>query len=344
MDVTVLTAAALLKIPVDQPEKLYTPDMDAMKLEYRKLASHWHPDKGGNADVFAHIKLLFEKAEVKIMKGVWEIPGYFSFTDASGIKREIRYAKKNLFELGEYYICPGSVVYAITKDNQDLADIAVRAITGLYYHNADMEKNVGSYLPLKVQRFETADRIIVRIEKRKNSICLRDLLAHQGGKLDPKHVAWITSRLYNIACYLQISGLTHNDIAIDSLYIEPSEHTVSLIGGWWYSRKVGEKLVAAASNTVKSIPSDILSKKIADPRIDLDLIRSVGRVLLGDSIGNKLILDKSLPNALVTWYRSASHGEAIKDYRVWQEKVLIDSFGVRKFVPFDVSFNDVYPK
>lgn len=342
MDPMTLTADALLKIPVTRPELLYSSDLTLMKTQYRKLASHWHPDKGGSADVFAHIKLIFEQAETKIMFGTWETPNEFMFTTADGTKHIIRYNRKHKFELGEYYVGSTQVVFSLEKVNADLVDQCERTIKSFKYKNSEMEHHIGTYLPTKLKRFETSDRVIVLIPKIPQTICLRDLLEHQGGKIDPKHVAWIVSRLYNLACYFQVSELTHNDISIDTLFLDPANHTVSIIGGWWYSREAGQRLIAASSNTMKNIPSDILHDKIADPRIDLNLIRSIGRTLLGDSIGNKLVLDKTLPSALVSWFLGASNGDAIKDYRVWQDKVLKDSFGVRKFVPFEVSFNDVY--
>lgn len=340
-NVRALAADDILSIQLEQPERLYSDDLTVLKAEYRQLASKWHPDKGGRDDVFQHIRVLFNCAELKILEGTWEEHGVLLIKTKDKTFQSL-YFKKRTFELGDMFIGKGFVSYRIEKENKDLIDIAVKRIRSLTF-TSPIEKKTEPFLPKISGVYETDKHWIVMIHK-KESICLADLLEHQGGKLDPKHVAWIISRLYNLAAYLGTNRLTHNDFSIDSIFIDPVKHTAELLGGWWYSQREGEKLVAASRNTVKLIPHNILSKKIADPQIDLNLIRGVGRTLLGDAIGNTLVSDKDLPKALVSWLRGASAGHALKDYKAWQEKVLIDSFGERKFVNFDVSFHDVYGK
>lgn len=346
-DVKAFSADDLLAIPVEEPERLFTGELTTMKLEWKHLRSKWHTDHSGRNDVFQHVKILFEKAELKMLNGVWEVPGEFRFTDITGFSAIVQHVKKRTFELGDYYIGKSDITYSIDKSNKDLVNAAQYVIKGLTF-KTDIEQKLESFFPLKpagnTTVYETADRLIVRTGRVRESICLRDLLEHQGGKIDPKHVAWIISRLYNFACYLQVNKLTHNDFSLDSLYVTPDDHNVSLIGGWWYSRIVGEKLLAASSNTVKLIPMSILSKKMADPVIDLNLIRGVGRALLGDVVGTTLVRDKTLPKPMVAWLLGASAGDARKEYKTWHDKVLVDSFGPRKFVKLDVTFDNVYGK
>ena len=74
-DAAVLTAAAILAIPEDQPERLFgTPD--AITGCYHALAKRWHPDHAaGVKAVFSHVAILHAKACEKRDLGLWRTPG-----------------------------------------------------------------------------------------------------------------------------------------------------------------------------------------------------------------------------------------------------------------------------
>ena len=77
-------------------------------------------------------------------------------------------------------------------------------------------------------------------------------------------------------------------------------------------------------------------------KIDAELIRAVGRELLGDGVGSKLLSDPNIPNALLNWVRTAAIGDAYKEYEEWSKKVLKDSFGERRFVELKIQASDIY--
>lgn len=340
-DVSKFSAAEILA--TSSPESLFTGDVEIAEQEYRKLSQLWHPDRNPTADgVFAQVNVLYHQALDKLKAGTWHTPGLFIIKDLSGKKFQVRYLKHHPFELGDLFIGQHLITYLIHKDAADLFQNAKRAIKSFKYANAKMESEMSRYLPQIHAENETEDYHVLVIKKTPDLILLRDLLAHQKGKVDPKHVAWIMSRLYNLACYLKHAGITHNSIGLDSFYVSPQHHSGALLGGWWYSTPANSKLIAVPTRTMTYAPHGLTSKKVADFHIDSELIRATGRELLGDGGGSKLLTDPKIPNALLNWLRVAGTGDAFREYEDWYKVVLKDSFGEHRFVELKVNSSDVY--
>ncbi len=347
MNVDNLTAKDLLKIKT--PEKLFSgKDINVIKKEFRKLSFVWHPDKHvaeNNPvfeEVFKHIKLLYEDAKRKY--GVSKPKeDYFVFDTLAGKTFKLKFQKLNAFELGTVYFANEFVLYEVDKSNRDLVDNAVRNINSFVFRDKKMEVEMNKYIPAKAEVFETEKSIIVLFKKPKDVFSLRDVFSYFGGKVDAKHVAWILSSLYNTACFFEVNKLTHNNLSLDTCFISPSNHYAMILGGWWYSSPCKERLVALPSDSVGVAPVDMLSNKQANFGLDLELIKYIGRTLLGDSIGSRLSDDKEIPKALISWLRmSPLSNSAIKEYEVWQKKVLKESFGERHFIKMGINSSDIY--
>jgi len=339
-----MNAKQILRIPETQPEVLFK--KDDLKKQYRNLSLQWHPDRNGNdGKVLAHINLLYGVAQKKLDNGKWEIPGEYHCQKLNGTMCIVRYKVKRKFELGEMYISDTVVAYVVDETNRDLFQNAEKVIKSFKYKSKGMEAEFSRYLPKIVQSFRTLDnkRVIV-ISKTKDLISLRDVLTYLDGTLDAKHVAWVMSCLHNITCYLSYHGITHNDISLDTVFMSPKHHSVALLGGWWYSRPFNEKLIGVTNRTYSLMPMDVKRSKVSEPRVDLELIRAVGRALLGDATGNRLLAMKVAPEPMISWLRLPGTGKAVKDYSKWMESVLMESFGKRRFIKLDVDAERVYKK
>jgi len=171
------------------------------------------------------------------------------------------------------------------------------------------------------------------VRKAPDLVRLQDLLDHLGGRLDPRHVAWVVSTLLNLACYLGWAELTHNALSLDTYFVSPPGHRGALLGGWWYAKPAGARPDALPAPTALCCPPDILREKRADGRTDLELVRAIGRALLGDAAAPPLLLE---------WLRPPTAGDPVADYRRWSETVLPASFGTGRIAQLDIAASDLY--
>jgi hypothetical protein len=356
-----LSAAQILAIPMNEPERIFPNDLKGIKGIKKALSLKWHPDKNPDAkagDVLSHIIQLSEKAERKVELGTWSTPGVveFSAKDKGGIR--FQYLKKHDFELGKFYLTSEKIVYVVRPEHAELFDNAIETLKGLKFANNSMRDGFDVYFPKIVKHFEakTGDRILV-VERHPDSILLRDYFNYASGAVPPVHVAWMMSRLHNFTSYLQWAGLTHNGLTLDNCLIipkdrhfkrdnthpiAPKDHTVVVAGGWWYAAPVGKDLKALPPAVMNYVPRSVLSTGIADAQIDRTMIRVMGRQMLGDATGVRLQHNKDIPRPMADWLLMPGSGDAIDDFVTWRKKILTDSFGPQKFVELDVRPNDVY--
>lgn len=352
-DLSSLTGKKLLT--VSSPESLYSNSLREAKLEYRSLVRRWHPDFSKDpmaADVLAHIVFLYHRAREKILEGNWfepiekieqEEPGLKKFRLHDKSIRTFENLTTHLFELGTMYIGTSSVIFEVHDEFEDLYRRARRQIKSLPFKNQDMAAEMSKNLPQITDEFRTEDALAMVLHKTPDQLLMADVCKHLGGVVTPiEHLGWILNVLYNIACYLEWADITHNAIAPETMFISPLRHSGMLLGGWWYSTEVGAQLHAVPERSLQFIPPDILMNRRADTRSDLELIKSIGRELLGDPLGAQLQFDTTLPNSLVQALLLPSYGSATDDYLSWKYDVLPCSFGPPKFMKLELESADLY--
>ncbi|HSU17716.1 J domain-containing protein [Longimicrobium sp.] len=341
-----ITAAALLAIPAWQPEKLFSGDDERDRRLYRRLALDFHPDRHpANTESFKHLSALKNARDTKIEAKTWTGAGVRELVLRSGKRLVVRYLRRHTFELGTLFISPRSVTYLFREDHRALCRNAVRTIRGFRYANDAMRDEVSRFLPRIELEAETADGPALVIAKSPGVIRLRDVLDHLGGRMDPRHVAWILSTLHNLGAYLTWAGLTHNAIDLDSYFISPNDHAGMLLGGWWYARREGEAMThlpGASVNVWKTIlPPHATAAKRATPKLDRELIRLAGRTLLGDPGGTRLLRDPAIPAPLARWVTTPGDDDGIEDYANWA-RARDAAFGPRRFVVMDLTPQEIY--
>jgi len=350
-----LTASEILA--KKDPEQIFTvPDKDRVHTEHLKLTHKWHPDvcRAPEADaVLCHLNILRDRAMEHIDRGVWDTPGLLTLkianwganTNPHKTYLKVNYHKRHSFELGDFYIGANCVVYLLKSGSEDLITNYIRSMGSFTYASDRMKEEMIKYLPQPsdvhhgATFIEISDgRKVLIIKTNPDQILLRDVVNY--GKLDPKHTAWIISRLLNIACYLEYNKQTLNDISLDTVYISPAFHSVALLGGWWYSVPRDGRMTAIPRRTLNMLSPQVLATKKASLRTDLELIRKLARELLGDTTGSGPVA--SIPDALLQWARYPSSGSSKEDYAYWQDVVLPKAFGKRSFTPLNVTVEQIY--
>ena len=333
-----LTAAALLAIPGDRPERLFEGSADDVKRHYRRLAMAWHPDRNRDPSapaVFQHIRRLYEMTACR---------GPLTLAAIDGKTYELDVLRRHPFELGTMYVANTVVAFAVDRAHADLVRRAERMIGNLRYADDGMRRQIACHLPPYpfCGAFQTDSAYVIVMRKRPGDLLLRDVLDHVGGRLDPRHVAWVVSSLLNLCCYFQYAGITHNALSPDTCFMSPAGHSVAVLGGWWYAAQTGERMVAAPAGTIAWAAHDLMDTGRADIRTDLGLVRAIGRELLGDITGVRLARDSAAPRAMIDWLRLPASNDPIEEYRTWRTQVLHDSFGARRFVELPLTQSDIY--
>jgi len=343
-DPVTLSADQILGIPLQAPERLFSGEASLAKRQFRALAALWHPDRNSGRQagrVFAHITALYREVEEQIGEGAYRGAGAIRLTRTDGSTCQLRYLRRHAFELGDLYVGRSVLLYLIDPVHRHSYDRARRMAASFRFASPDMRAEVQRYLPSVESAFETADKLVLVLKKPPETVFLRDLLDHLGGRIDPRHVAWMISGLLSFCCYLEFSGLVHAAVSLDALLVSPPRHSTLIPGGWFHAYGAGARIETVPARTYEWIPKTLLKDRIATPRINLELVRVTGRELLGDISGAALPWDKSLPRPMVDWLNYPSARDAFTDYELWHE-VLKDSFGARRFVELPVREADVY--
>lgn len=340
-----LTAEQILKI--SQPEQLFSNDFGSAKVEYHALSGEWHPDANlgrDTSDVFVHIKQLYDIALTKIGTIHWNAYHKFTLTKKNGSILTRNFHSKHQFELGDCYIGDVAVTYVVKHDFEQAYQNAISMINALPYRDAKVRAMISPLMPNIETTFEAEEGLVLVIKKSKNVLVLSDILRYLS-KIDEKHTAWIFGRLMNICCYLQfVAKITHNSINPETIFIEPTMHSVHLFGGWWYASPISApQLLGVPKYTIDHGYPSIMRTQKPDFKNDLTLAKAVARQLLGDVNGlSYLTKDSTLPKPLVEWFAQPTSGNALTDYKDW-ETVRDKSFGLKRFIKLCVSAKDLYP-
>ena len=338
-------AADWLRIPVTEPERAFSNDRSYCESERHALLKKWHPDVNKDpqaVQVFQHIQQLFRAAVNKIESGHWVLADQIEFVDRAGHKYNLKFRRSHAFELGRMYVGDTNLLFAVDIKHGALFRNGRDRMTEFRYASPDMQAEMERFLPRVKRHIQGIDYEYLLLEKTPDVVTLRDLLEHCDGKIPVKHVAWIVSSMLNVLCYLQWANLTHNAISLDTFFVSPMHHSGLLLGGWWYSRLVGSRLPAIPTRTAELMSYGQRNSALADSSLDQDLVRAVGRELLGDAVGTKLHSDLEIPKVLADWLLTSTNQTSTQDYSTWLNKVLPTAFGKRQFQKWDVTTTAIY--
>lgn len=328
-------------IDITNPCVLYPNDIDESKEVYKRLALKYHPDKNPDklsGQAFAHIKNLYDEVLILIEKGTWEVPGVLEFTDELNRKYKLNYRKKHAFELGQMYVNNSLIAYNVEAKHQLLFINAIHRMTVLDYKSDNMKAEMSRYFPVIKANMKLSDgSYMLILEKTPDVLLLKDVLDYYNRTSYPefwdKHVAWMQSRLYNIMCYLHLYGIVHNAISEETVFISPEFHSICLFGGWWYAVKEDTKMISVPAKLYNLIPPAVKASKMASYTTDMELSRALSR---------ECLKKVTAPVAFTNWLKFSSGEVPAKEFKTWQEKVLIDSYGKRKFIELKLTGDMIY--
>lgn len=325
---------------------------DQVKRLGRKLIMKWHSDRHPSATkeekvkldlVFMKIEGYMTAAQKDIDDGIWgDGKNRLVLNGTHSTVYFQYYVKESIPGLCDIYVGGKST---IVHYGYKLAPVTAcweesyRSLMDFFNKHESIKKNFGHWSKWKPQPIELADKTrYVRISTGEEFLCLRHILKKK--PLPAVHVAWILTRLYNIACLLEISRVPNLDWSSKNIYVNPTTHEVRLLSGWEYTSHFDVEPAAVPAETARYCPEILKTKKFS-PKHMLTLIKYLGKECLGDTIGNRLVLDKTIPAKLVAWLNSPAGNNSVDEYSKWEE-VRDLSFGPRKFIKLDLKKEEVY--
>lgn len=227
---------------------------------------------------------------------LWQMAETIVFTTKDETDITIKYLYEGIDNGIKFYAAKGSVIYVFPQFKSVYADKMLKAINTITYPQADL-KELNRCVPDYQGRYELKGGDIMLVFAKPDNMFPLPLF----GNLPYEHVAWIVSRLENIACLLNYNDVCHGNITPDTIYINPKTHEASLMGGWW---------------TLSSFT--MLNKKD-----DLKCIRKTAKQLLGKSYSD-------IPKMFKEFIEGAPKEDAYKDFEYW-DKVIEEGLGGRHF-------------
>ncbi|MGN1019521.1 MAG: hypothetical protein ACI4O7_04030 [Aristaeellaceae bacterium] len=207
------------------------------------------------------------------------------------------------------YLTRSAALYRFPKAERGKAALAEQWIGRLQYPAADV-RNLPQYFPSVTGRFELEDGGILLAIAREEQLFPLSMF----GALQPRHAAWVVSRMENICCVLEYSSLVHGGISPASVFINPVTHEAALLGGWWNAG-------------FKRPPSS------ATVNADLAAVRKTADAVLGP-------YRSQVPQAFDHFLRDTPCTDAYDDFAHW-DQVIHKSFGRRRFVKMDLNGNSI---
>jgi hypothetical protein len=335
-----ISAAAILAM--NSPADLFVFNSDETKSRWNHLRSLWHPDRHDDKDlanqVFIKVKTLYETALKHISAGLWG-SGTIAVFAGKTSDYSMMYLRQNDIEgFGTQYVGRNEILYDVPDSNEDLIKVWVENHKALRVTEPALNKEFHDQFQAVPLVVEYLNGLLVNIKKPPEYLNLAHVLAN--GPLDPKHVAWIMSRLLSLGCLMEYRNIPNLAITPQSIFIDPAQHSVILLHGWQYAKKFYEKAVAAPRKVLRQCP-DLAVTEEPKPIDMLIQIKAVGRECLGDPIGVNLHKLAHVPKPLTTWLNIRPNKTCKSEFNAW-EGVKKASFGLPRFIELNLTEKDVY--
>ena len=312
---------------------------DNVKTKYKELVKEWHPDTNNDPDalnVFVKITKLYNNALELLESGQWEKSNYILINKDNGKKIALNYDTYFDFELGTCYVTKTKIVYVLGNDKKKYYKNAIQRISRMRYKDNKMKDDLSRFFPKIYQTFKAANgEYAIVLDKPEDVYPLKKVYEYLGERIDDRHVAWIISRLCNLTCYLKFSGLAHNGINMNNCFISPKNHSILLLGGWWYTTEEGESMIGTTKDIYSIMPVSAKGSKKSSSLTDLESVKLLGRQLLGETNCRKLSLDNSVPKPFINFLTGGSGNNPYEEFAKW-DKTLEDSYGKRKFINMEI--------
>ena len=157
----------------------------------------------------------------------------------------------------------GSHHITILYKSNNPIDQIIQNVNSIKYPTADI-KDLKQFLPniMLTAKLKNNEALLV-LSKPENVYPLT-----MTGGLDPKHVAWMISRMENLGCLLEFNSMDISQVGLADFYFNPKAHYIHLLGGWEYLTPGSPRNYLKA---IREIALQLMNTSAA-PRLCLDFL------------------------------------------------------------------------
>lgn len=337
-------------LAASRPRDIFTMDFSVIESEKEEYLSRFKPEPYNtvrNFMVAQKVTLLYRQA-IRILNGEEEnLSLVISDPDGNVHSFDCEYIYD--IKLGKMYVSESHVIFLIDERNEKYYRNYIEKATKLPKLNKKVWQNIQYMLPDITHHFKCSNGDFAIIIKKPCKIYpLREILNYFEGALAPEYVASIMTRLYNFVCYIDVVGLNHNGIVLDSLFFAPGKvveegesytvddmRIVGVYGGWFFTTGSAEVICGMPREVYELIPAECKKTGFSNFEVDELSIKRLAKELLGaGKVG-----ENKIPYVLVEWLNTTSvQNNSYEEYVAW-EKVRNQAFDGHRFIPMDVSIH-----
>ncbi len=261
-------------------------------------------------------------------EGFWLAANEEELEREDGERIHITYLVKRRADMCTMYVAEKHVLYVFPAQYAGYGTHYLDMLGKVSYPTPEMEKELKRYIPEPVTHCRLKDKSMFIAVNKEQGIYPLSML----GVLMDRHVAWVISRLENLCCLLEYNDMVLNALDVENLFVDPVNHQIYLYGGWWAAGFAGDRRRGAFSG---------LKEEKNTYRTDLQGIRDAAVRLLGFDNIEELKSAAILPRPFLQFLCKEPKPDARSDFRYW-DSVLEKSYGERKFIPLDMTEEEIY--
>jgi hypothetical protein len=133
---------------------------------------------------------------------------------------------------------------------------------------------------------------------------------------------WIFNRLYALGCYMSMIGVYCLDIAPYNIVVNLEDHSLCLLGGWWYNAKEGGRISRLPLSTYSLLSNRMKETKTVSVEIVIEQIKNLMRQILAG---------RDIPSPYRNWLSLPAQNSIEDEYFQWEHSIMKKIFPVRKF-------------
>jgi hypothetical protein len=304
-------------------------DTKDIKKRFHELAKRYHSDLNHSPDaalILQHIIAMKDKALNRGVRPMEEFERIDGTKFRMSYREHYRGANIDIYTGDSHvsYVARGQEIQCRHADQHKWR-----------YASTRMEEEMSRFIAPLTHRIDLRDGIMYIYRRLPDQILMSELIRKEGA-IPPEHVAWMISKMLNLACYLEWLKISHTGFGPDFLWVNLEQHEVGFMGPliWWEG--FNHRPIAVPARTVRVANWLTVKSEKADHRIDLSLVRETAKELLGVTDMALVHTVQGITADMARWLKAPAEKSAVKAYEAWEL-----SRGKRVFVKYPKNVSEI---